>query len=101
LRKSADRVKQLHKDNAAGRGAVREANLRVYKAELDLCDTAAGRVAVLEKVAKVYKEKEEHFSQLQKRGEASQDVVREATISRLEAEIALEREKAKLAAPSK
>jgi hypothetical protein len=101
LRKGADRVKRLHKDNAAGQGVVREANLRVYKAELDLCDTTAERVAVLEKIAKVYKETEDHFSQLQKRGEASQDVVREATISRLEAEIALEREKAKLAAPSK
>jgi RNA polymerase sigma factor (sigma-70 family) len=101
LRKGADRVKQLHKDNAASQGAVREANLRVYKAELDLCDTTAERVAVLEKIAKVYKETEDQFSQLQKRGGASEDEVREATISRLEAEIALEREKVKLAAPPK
>jgi RNA polymerase sigma factor (sigma-70 family) len=101
LRKHADRVRQLYNENKASPGVVRQAKLRVYKAELELTEATAERVAVLEKIAKLYKEEEDHFSQLEKQGKASQDVVREARISRLAADIALEREKAKLPAPSK
>jgi hypothetical protein len=101
LRKSADRMKQLHKENVASRGEVRQAEMRVHKAALELCDTTAQRVAVLEKIVKLSREEEDQFSQLQKQGGATEDEVREATIRRLEAEIALEREKAKLGAPSK
>jgi RNA polymerase sigma factor (sigma-70 family) len=101
LRKSAERMKQLHKQNVASRGEVRQAEMRVHKAALELCDTTAQRVAVLEKIVTLSKEEEEQFSQLQKQGGATQDEVREATIRRLEAEIALERAKAKPTAPSK
>jgi RNA polymerase sigma factor (sigma-70 family) len=101
LRRSADRVKQLNKANAASQEEVRQANLRVYKAELDLCETTAERIAVLEKIVKVHKESENQLSQLQKAGQAAEDVVSEAAISRVEAEIALEQEKAKPATPSK
>jgi RNA polymerase sigma factor (sigma-70 family) len=101
VRKIADRVQQLNKVNAASLEEVRQANRRVYQAELDLCETAKDRVAVLEKIAKVYREEEEYLSQLGKQGAASQGVVLEATVSRLEAEIALEREKAKGTTPGK
>jgi RNA polymerase sigma factor (sigma-70 family) len=101
VRKMADRVRQLNKANSASQEEVRQANLRVYRAEFDLCETVKDRVAVLEKIANVYKEEEERMSQLGKQGAASQGFVLEATISRLEAEIALEREKAKMTAPGK
>jgi RNA polymerase sigma factor (sigma-70 family) len=101
LREMAEAAKQLYKENAASQGVVRQANLRVYKAELDMAETAKDRIAVLEKIADVYKDEEESVSQLVKRGMAAQGVVREARISRLEAEIALEREKAKLGPPAK
>jgi RNA polymerase sigma factor (sigma-70 family) len=101
LRKMAAQVKQLHKANAASQGTVREANLRVYQAELDLCDTTGERIAVLEKIARLYKEAEDHVSELQKQSAASQGEVLEARIKRLEAEIAVEREKAKRLAPSR
>ena len=95
----ADRVIQLNKNNAASQGAVRAANLRVYKAELDLCETTGERVTVLEKKARLHREAERHVSELHQRGAASEGEALEATVSRLEAEIALEREKAKLPGP--
>jgi RNA polymerase sigma factor (sigma-70 family) len=101
LRKNVERMKRLHERNVVGLEAVWEANLRLCKAELDLCETTKDRITVLEKTAKVCKEMEDQLSQLQKQRAASQDVVDEATLKRLEAEIVLEREKAKLAPPSK
>ena len=55
---------------------------------------------VLEKIAHVYKEMEDQITELNKRGAASQDVILDAEINRLEAEITLEREKIKLVPPS-
>ena len=101
LQKMADRVNQLNRNNAASLGEVRAANLRVYKAELDLCETTGERVTVLEKKARLHREAERHVSELHQRGAASEGEALEATVSRLEAEIALEREKAKLPAPPK
>jgi hypothetical protein len=101
VRKIADRVQLLNKANSVSQEEVRQANLRVYRAELDLCETVKERVAVLEKIATVYREEEERRSQLGKQGAAAQGAVLEATISRLEAEIALEREKAKMTPPAK
>jgi hypothetical protein len=57
-------VQQLNKRHVADQEVVRQANLRVYKAELDLCETTKDRIAVLEKIADVYKEKEVYISQL-------------------------------------
>jgi RNA polymerase sigma-70 factor (ECF subfamily) len=101
LRKNVERAKQLHEQRVAGQDTVREANLRLYKAILDLCETPPDRIAVLEKIVNVYKEIEYHMIQLKNQNVASQETVREATLNRLEAEIALEREKAKLAPSSK
>lgn len=101
LRKNVDKVKKLHERGVAGQDAIGEANLRLYKAELDLCETPKDRIAVLEKIVNVYKEMEERITQLTKTGAASQAAIDDAKLNRLEAEIALEREKAKLAPPSK
>jgi RNA polymerase sigma factor (sigma-70 family) len=97
LRKIADRVQQLYQEKVASPELVRQANLRVYKAELDLCDTTKERIAVLVKILQVYKDMEDHANELVTQGVASQHTVLEARVNRLEAEIALEREKAKLA----
>jgi RNA polymerase sigma factor (sigma-70 family) len=96
LRKNADRLRQLYKENAVGEEVVRKAELRLYKAELDLCETTRARIAVLEKIVSVYRRIEDRIAELHKQGAASPDVVDDATLNRLEAEIALEREKAKM-----
>jgi RNA polymerase sigma factor (sigma-70 family) len=101
LKTMAERMEQLHKQNAVDQENVSQANLRVYRAELDLCETTRDRIAVREKIADVYREKEDRLSRLAKKGMASQDVGLEAKLGRLEAEIALEQEKAKLATPPK
>jgi RNA polymerase sigma factor (sigma-70 family) len=93
----AERVKRLHTQGTASQGDVSQAELRVYKAELDLCETTKDRITVLEKIAKVYTEMEDHTAALAKQGAASSESLIEAKLSRLEAEIAVEREKAKLA----
>jgi RNA polymerase sigma factor (sigma-70 family) len=101
VQKLADRVKELNKQRAATREEVWHADLRVYKAELDLCETTKERIAVLEKIADVYKQMEDHASVRVKQQAASSESLIEAKISRLEAEIAVERERAKLATSPK
>ncbi len=101
VRKLADGVKRLHKQGAVTQEAVRQADVRVYKAELDLCDTPKERIAVLEKIAKVYEEVEDQLTAHAKQGAASSESVIEAKLNRLEAQIAVERERAKLATPPK
>lgn len=93
LRRNAERLRQLNKANTVSEEEVRKADLRVYKAELDLCETTRARIAVLEKIVAVYQEMEERMQQQVKQGVVSPAVVDDATLNRLEAEIALEREK--------
>jgi RNA polymerase sigma factor (sigma-70 family) len=95
LQQMADHAKQLHNQNVASQDEVRAANLRVYYAKLDLCETLKDRIGVLEKIVEAMKEAEESASNLVKQGVASQEEIRGAKLGRLEAEIALEREKAK------
>lgn len=101
LRANVERAKRLHEQHVADLDTVRQANLRLYKAELDLFESPKDRIAVLEKIVAVYKEMEDHISQLRKQSVAGQDAVDDAKLNRLEAEIALEREKSKLAPLSK
>jgi outer membrane protein TolC len=101
LRENVERAKQLQEQGTAGPDVLWQANNRLYKAELELCENTKDRIAVLEKIANSYKQMEDRMTQLQKKGVTSQEEVREARLNRLEAEIALEREKAKLASPSK
>jgi RNA polymerase sigma factor (sigma-70 family) len=101
LRKNAERAKRLYEQQAAGQDAVWQANLRLHKAELDLCETTKERIAVWEKIVNVYKEMEDRLTRLSTQGAASHEAVEEAKLNRLEAEIALEREKIKLAPLSK
>lgn len=97
LKRNADRMKDLYALKAIDRDLVRKANVRVYKAELDLCETPMARIVILEKIVKLYKEKEDRITQLAKRNAVGQQERDDAALDRLEAEIALEREKMKLA----
>jgi RNA polymerase sigma factor (sigma-70 family) len=101
VRELADRVKELHRRGAASVGAVQQAELRVFKAELEVCDTDKERVGVHDKIVAVFKDIEDHVTQLHKRGAASEGEVLEAKVNRLEAEIGLERARAAAAAPGK
>ena len=95
------KIKNANESGAISREEMQLANLRVYESELELIDASKDRIAILEKIVSVYKEMDNHMSQLGKLQKASQEDVREAKLSRLEAEIALEREKAKLVKASK
>jgi hypothetical protein len=82
----------------AGTGSfdgVREANRMVLQAELERCDSDKGRVAVLEKFVAEARKLEEHAGRLSKTGMAPTRTALKAKADRLQAEIALERVKAK------
>jgi RNA polymerase sigma factor (sigma-70 family) len=77
------------------------ANLRVFAVELELCETDKERVAVHEKIVKIYTTLEEMARRSEKNAVASHEEALEATMKRLDAEIALERAKARAAEASK
>jgi outer membrane protein TolC len=88
----------------AGTGSftqVQEANLAVLNAELDLCERDKDRIPVLEKFVAAMKRFEEYVAQGHKAGARSSGEVLKAKLARLEAEIALERVKAKAGDPTK
>jgi outer membrane protein TolC len=80
---------------------VHEANLAVLNAELDLCERDKDRIPVLEKFVAAMKRFEEHVTEAHKSGTRSSGEVLKAKLARLEAEIALERAKAKAGDPTK
>jgi multidrug resistance efflux pump len=100
-KEQAERIKQLDNVGAASKEEMHRANLRIYHAQLDLFEAPKDRIALHEKIVDVYKEMEKGLAQLEKRAAVSREDVREAALSRLEAEIALEREKAKLVKSAK
>ncbi len=79
---------------------VQKISLRRSNAELELCKTDKERVAVLEKIVNLCKQMEERVHQLRMAARVSATEVQETQLQRLDAEIALERARAKLA-PSK
>ena len=101
LRDMAKTLDEQHKAGSVALEEVQKANLRVHKAELDLCETDKERVAVHEKIVGVLKEMEKRVAELHKQAAVSQTDVIEAKVNRLEAEIALERAREKVATPAK
>jgi RNA polymerase sigma factor (sigma-70 family) len=95
------RAEKLYQTGQASKGEVQQINLRVLKAGLDLCATDKERVAVHEKVVAVLKAIEQRAGELARRGAAAPGTLLEARLNRLEAEIALERARAKAATPAK
>jgi len=99
-KEQAERIKQLDNVGAVRKEEIHRANVRIYNAQLDLFETPKDRIAILEKIVDEYKEMEKDLAH-DKRPAVSQEDVREARLSRLEAEIALERERAKLVKSAK
>jgi RNA polymerase sigma factor (sigma-70 family) len=101
LKGMQSRAEKLYQAGQASKGALQQINLRVLKAELDLCETDKERVAVHEKVVAVLKAIEQQAGELAKRGAAAAGTLQEARLNRLEAEVALERARAKSVTPPK
>jgi tetratricopeptide (TPR) repeat protein/thiol-disulfide isomerase/thioredoxin len=80
---------------------VLQARLLVLRAELELCDSDRERVAIHEKIVALAKETEETRASQYKARRLSHSDLLTAKANRLEAEVALERAKAKAAAPKK
>lgn len=74
---------------------VLRASEAVLKAELDLAESDKQRIAVFEKMVALAKQREEQAVNVVKMGQAPANLVLQAKVSRLEAEIALERAKSK------
>ncbi|HKB41601.1 MAG TPA: hypothetical protein VKD72_34575 [Gemmataceae bacterium] len=86
---------------AASFTQVHEANLAVLNAELDLCERDKDRIPVLEKFVAAMKRLEDSVAEGHKAGTRSSGEMLKAKLARLEAEIALERAKAKAGDPTK
>ena len=80
---------------------VLQARLMVLRAQLELCDSDRERVAVHEKIVALAKETEEMQTLRYQAARLSHSDLLMAKANRLEAEVALERAKAKAAAPQK
>jgi hypothetical protein len=101
LKEIADEKEKVFR---AGRGLpedVLQARLLVLRAELELCDSDRERVAVHEKIVAMAKEIEETLAGYYKAQRLLHSDLLTAKANRLEAEVALERAKAKAAAPRK
>jgi hypothetical protein len=101
LRDMAATLKEQYKSGVASHEMVQQAELRVSRAELDLCETDKERVAVHEKIVDIMKENEKRIAQLRKAGAVSEGEMAETKLKRLDAEIDLERARTKAASPSK
>jgi RNA polymerase sigma factor (sigma-70 family) len=90
-----------HKAGNVSTEQVLQAQLRVFKAELDLCETDKQRIDLHEKIVAALKSIEEDVLKLNRVAAASEGAVLEARLNTLEAQIALERLRAKAATPPK
>jgi uncharacterized protein (TIGR03067 family) len=99
LREIAARSEGAYKEGAASLGAVRQASLAVLSAELDLCETPRERIAVSEKILAHRREIEKSLEAAYKESAATEDVLLRARTERQEAEIALQRERARVTPP--
>jgi hypothetical protein len=99
LKDMQHRTAKRHQAGQASKGELLEINLRVLKAELDLCPTDRERIAVHEKIVAVLKAIEHQVGELARHSAAAAGTLLEARLNRLEAEIDLERARAKSVAP--
>jgi hypothetical protein len=87
----------LQKKGFSNQQEAWQMTLRVYKVDMELCETTKERIAILEKILTVYKQMEERTAQKVAAALVNDTAVLEARVNRLDAEITLEREKAQLA----
>lgn len=95
LKEIAVQIERAYKGRAMSIEQLQDANLAVLKAELDLCESDKERIAVLEKIVELAKTQEKQAVEAVKGGAVSGTTALKAKVSRLEAEIALERAKVK------
>jgi outer membrane protein TolC len=101
VKKLAEVTQAAYQQGRATIAEVTQANARLLKAELELCQSDKERLVVRERALALAKEYEKVASQLYKSGQATQASVLAARANRLEAEIAYERAKAKMAGAPK
>jgi outer membrane protein TolC len=98
-------VDDTEKAHRMGKGVSAEDFLRAkqayHKAELELCETDKERIAVLEKLVALAMENERVVSAQVAAGSVPHTAVLTASVNRLNAEIALERARAKAGGPAK
>jgi hypothetical protein len=95
LKEMQSRATKRYESGQAAYGTVLQINVRVLNAELDLCATDEERITVSEKMVAALKAIEKQAEEIAKQGAADPATVLEARLNRLEAEIALERLRAK------
>ena len=96
LRQSLARTEIAYKQGALPVVEVQKAKLAVLSAELDLCETPRERIAVLERILTHRREVEKLLETLYKSGAAPEASLLEARAKRQEAEIDVQRERAKV-----
>jgi RNA polymerase sigma factor (sigma-70 family) len=101
LKEMQNRVDKRYQTGQGSKGELLQITLRVLKAELDLCATDKERIAVHGNMVAVLKAIEQQAEELANRMAADAGTLLEARLNRLEAEIALERARAKSVATSK
>ncbi len=93
LREIADQAAKLYARGSASVAEVHDANEAVLLAELGLADSPTERIAAREKLVAEAKPHDEHVAHLVKTGASDPLMALKAKVHRLEAKIALEREK--------
>jgi hypothetical protein len=100
LREQAAITEKAFKAGNIGATQFLQATLAVLNAERELCETAKDRLLVLEKIIAITKDMETMVLAAARAGNVSRSDVLDAKLTRIEAEIALVREKSKpLASP--
>jgi outer membrane protein TolC len=95
LKEAAALVEKAHQSGAAPLEQVQQANRAVLDAELELCDNDKERIAVLEKIVALTRQQEEQARELEKKSALPAGAVIAARVRRIDAEIVLERAKAR------
>ena len=98
LRQFATAVEQDYRAGKASIAEVNDAQTRLLKAELELCESDEDRLPVYERAANLATDYKKIAEQLFRAGEAPHAAVLAAKAGRLDAEIALERARAQVAA---
>lgn len=101
LIKALELVEALYKKGAANTNPVLLATLRVLEVILELSETPKKRLEVLNEILAMSTSAEERALQMEKQGAVSQGSAAEATLKRLDAQIAFEREKSAMEAAEK
>lgn len=89
-------AEKAHKSGATAPAQLHKAKIAVLNAELELCTADADRVGTLEKIVAEAKKYEEGVTESARGGASTNSSALNAKLARVEAEIALERAKAKL-----